>query len=142
VAIETADSFLSRMRASPDDRHAPVSSPISVGWSSGPLHDILDPCSPPVASASLPAPHDEVSGQGPLAADRGGIGLHVASCSTARAHSPPCDVDACFAGEPLDAGAAPSVAPSEDAATLVSLLRQFRLHLDDPLLPLPDPKVV
>lgn len=31
---------------------------------------------------------------------------------------------------------------SHDAATLMSLLRQLRVQLDDPLLPMPDPKVV
>ena len=30
----------------------------------------------------------------------------------------------------------------KDVGTLISLLQQFRLQLEDPLLPLPDPKVI
>jgi hypothetical protein len=32
--------------------------------------------------------------------------------------------------------------PTPDDATLAALLQQFRLRIDDPLLPLPDPKAV
>ncbi|KAK1696143.1 hypothetical protein QYE76_012840 [Lolium multiflorum] len=39
-------------------------------------------------------------------------------------------------------GSSAAGASSSDVAALVGLLQQFRRHLDDPLLPLPDPKVV
>ncbi|KAK1678599.1 hypothetical protein QYE76_039447 [Lolium multiflorum] len=146
VAIEAAEAFLSGQRdaallgaGSPG---TPGRSLLAVG--SQPRHGSTQAPAAPAghvlhatgpATTTTPSAGDRVSGS------RTGHASTPHVHATTPSASLPGHAGAEIAPVPLDVGAAAAADDGDDQA-LSALLRQFRRRLDDPLLPLPDPKVV